>query len=48
MPLLKILPDFSRAAESALARDGIPLEYDDFVKSYFLQLTKETKAGGGE
>jgi hypothetical protein len=39
-PLSSALPDSRRSAESAMAREGMPLEYRDFVRSYFMALSK--------
>ena len=41
IPLSKILPDAKKSAETAMSRDDIPGEYEDFVGSYFMELTKE-------
>jgi hypothetical protein len=40
IPLSSLLPSSKRAAESAMSREGIPYEYLDFVRSYFMALTK--------
>lgn len=45
VPLARILPDFQRAAESVLSRNGVPREYEDFVHNYFLELSREIKGG---
>jgi hypothetical protein len=39
-PLSSVLPSSRRAAESAMSREGVPYEYLDFVRSYFMVLTK--------
>jgi hypothetical protein len=39
-PLASALPESRRSAESAMAREGMPLEYRDFVRSYFMALSK--------
>jgi hypothetical protein len=39
-PLASVLPDSRRSAESAMSREGVPLEYRDFVRSYFMALSK--------
>ncbi len=41
VPLAGILPDARRTAETALVRNGVPLEYSDFVRSYFFELSRE-------
>ncbi len=43
VPLSQILPDFKKAAENAIRHEDIPAEYEDFVGSYFLELSKELK-----
>jgi hypothetical protein len=48
MPLSQVLPDFQRSAEAALTRNGVPAEYDDFVRNYFLELSREIKGGSPE
>lgn len=40
VPLSSLLPSSKRAAESAMSRKDIPYEYLDFVRSYFMALTK--------
>lgn len=42
------LPDFRRTAEAALTRNGVPSEYDDFVRAYFLELSREIKGNSPE
>lgn len=42
VPLSEALPDWRRAAEAALSREGVPGEYQDFVRAYFLELSQET------
>ncbi len=39
-PASMMLPSSARAAESAMSREGVPLEYLDFVRSYFTALSK--------
>jgi hypothetical protein len=39
-PLASVLPGSRRSAESAMSREGVPLEYRDFVRSYFMALSK--------
>lgn len=39
-PIAGLIPDSRRSAESAMARESVPLEYEDFVRSYFLSLSK--------
>ncbi len=39
-PASEMLPSSARAAESAMSREGVPLEYLDFVRSYFTALSK--------
>jgi hypothetical protein len=39
----KLAPASSRAAEAAMTRESLPLEYEDFVRSYFLALSKGEK-----
>jgi hypothetical protein len=39
-PLASVIPGSRRAAESAMSREGVPLEYRDFVRSYFMALSK--------
>ena len=48
VPLSEAIPDWRRAAEAALAREGVPGEYQDFVRSYFLELSQETMGNGPE
>ena len=38
--LSRLIPDSRKSAESAMARRGVPLEYEDFVRSYFMALSK--------
>ncbi|NLZ43931.1 MAG: hypothetical protein GX894_03655 [Clostridia bacterium] len=40
-PFAEALPPAARAAEEALARAGVPLEYEEYVKLYFQELAKE-------
>ncbi len=37
-PLGRVIPSSRKSAESAMSRDALPLEYEDFVKSYFMAL----------
>jgi hypothetical protein len=39
-PISGLVADSRRSAEAALSREGLPLEYEDFVRSYFLSLSK--------
>jgi len=39
-PLASVVPGSLRSAESAMSREGVPLEYRDFVRSYFMALSK--------
>ena len=48
VPLSEAIPDWRRAVEAALAREGVPGEYQDFVRSYFLELSQETMGNGPE
>ncbi len=45
VPLTDILPDLQRAAETALIKDGVPIEYEDFAGSYFQKLAESLKEG---
>jgi hypothetical protein len=45
VPLAEAAPQAGRSAESAMVRESLPGEYESFVRSYFLRLTKA--AGGG-
>jgi hypothetical protein len=38
--LSSIAPDSRRSAEAAMAREGVPLDYEDYVRSYFMSLSK--------
>jgi hypothetical protein len=40
-PFNAALPPAARAAEEALARAGVPLEYEEYVRVYFQELAKE-------
>jgi hypothetical protein len=42
-PVSKLAPASRRAAEAAMTRESLPLEYEDFVRSYFLALSKGEK-----
>jgi hypothetical protein len=44
--LKDVIPDSKRSAESAVTRKGVPVEYEDFVKSYFISLMEEMKNAG--
>lgn len=35
----------ARAAEAPIANEGLPLEYEDFLRSYFLALTRQLQEG---
>jgi hypothetical protein len=37
-PIAQVVPSSRRSAESAVSRESLPLEYEDFVKSYFMAL----------
>jgi hypothetical protein len=39
-PVGELVPDSRRSAESAMAREDLPFEYQDFISSYFLSLSK--------
>lgn len=39
-PISRLVPDSRRSAESAMSREGVPLEYEEFVRSYFMALSK--------
>jgi len=39
-PISGLAPSSRKSAEAAMAREGLPLEYEDFVRSYFLSLSK--------
>lgn len=39
-PLAKLAPSSRKSAEAAMAREELPLEYEDFVKSYFITLSQ--------
>ena len=41
--LKDVIPDSRKSAESAITRKGVPVEYEDFVKSYFISLLDEMK-----
>jgi hypothetical protein len=41
VPLAAVLPGSQQAAEQALAKEGVPMEYEDFVRWYFQQLSQE-------
>lgn len=43
LPLSQVVPDAERSAEAAIHRQGIPFEYEDFVRNYFLLLAQESK-----
>lgn len=43
IPLSQIVPDAERTAEAAIHRQGIPFEYEDFIRNYFLSLAQESK-----
>ena len=35
-----IIADAKRVAEAAVSRDSVPMDYEDFVESYFLELMR--------
>lgn len=39
-PIREIAPSSRKSAESAMSREILPLEYEDFVKSYFMALSQ--------
>jgi hypothetical protein len=39
-PVSSLAPGSGRSAEAAMSREGLPLEYEDFVRSYFMALSK--------
>ncbi len=41
IPLSRILPGLQKSAEAAISREEIPEEYEDFVGSYFKELSRE-------
>lgn len=43
IPLAQVVPDAERTVEAAIHRQGIPFEYEDFIRNYFLLLAKESK-----
>ncbi len=43
LPLTQVIPDSQRSAEAAVYREGIPYEYEEFLRNYFLLLSQETK-----
>jgi len=43
LPLTQVIPDSRRSAEAAIYREGIPFEYEEFIRNYFLILSQETK-----
>lgn len=43
LPLTQVIPDSRRSAEAAIYREGIPFEYEEFIRNYFLTLSQETK-----
>lgn len=53
VPLSQVVPSAQRAAEVAVKRQPVPVEYQDFIRSYFLKLVQETqsdasKSGGAK
>mgnify|MGYP001354015611 CR=1 FL=1 len=44
LPLTEVIPDSRRSAEAAIYREGIPWEYEESIRNYFLLLSEETKA----
>ncbi len=43
VPLKDVIINSRRSAESAVIRKGVPVEYEDFVRSYFMSLLQEMK-----
>lgn len=43
IPLKDVIINSRRSAESAVIRKGVPIEYEDFVRSYFMSLLQEMK-----
>lgn len=43
VPLKDVIINSRRSAESAVIRKGVPIEYEDFVRSYFMSLLQEMK-----
>ncbi len=43
LPLAQMIPASERASEAAIYREGIPYEYEEFIRNYFLLLSQETK-----
>jgi hypothetical protein len=39
-PIGALVPESRKSAESAMSREAVPLEYEDFVRSYFISLSK--------
>jgi hypothetical protein len=39
-PVSELAPSSRKSAEAAMSREGLPLDYEDFVRSYYLQLSK--------
>jgi hypothetical protein len=39
-PISRLAPSSRKSAEAAMAREELPLEYEDFVKSYFITLSQ--------
>jgi hypothetical protein len=39
-PLSRIAPDSRKSAEAAMAREGVPLDYEEYVRSYFMALSQ--------
>lgn len=44
LPLTQVIPNSARTAEAAIYREGIPYEYEEFIRNYFLSLSQETKS----
>jgi hypothetical protein len=40
VPIAKLAPSSQKSAEAASSREELPLEYEDFVKSYFMTLSQ--------
>ena len=43
IPIKKMIINSQRSSESAVFRKGIPIEYEDFIRSYFISLLQEMK-----
>jgi len=47
-PLGSLLPSAARSAEAAVTREGLPLEYREFIRSYFMALSKTARQGASK